>query len=184
MSAGGHSLALSLTEPSDAQGMVQLGQPNHPTTPNPQTPPCQRGGNAEGAGESGRGQRFRDGLVFKAHSLVYHSTLGLGVIKKEKRERRWSASAASYAIFDLLQRGRCKATWKREFKLSWREAGPPNHHDDKVDSVQVRHHPVWYRGTSLIRNRPWYMVHGTWYMGTSLISLGPYGGPRGGGCFL
>ena len=22
----------------------------------------------------------------------------------------------------------------REFKLPWREAGPPNHHDDKVDS--------------------------------------------------
>jgi len=30
----------------------------------------------------------------------------------------------------------CKATWKREFKLPWREAGPPNHHDDKVDSDQ------------------------------------------------
>jgi len=29
--------------------------------------------------------------------------------------------------------GRCKATWKREFIL---EAGPPNHHDDKVDSDQ------------------------------------------------
>ena len=28
------------------------------------------------------------------------------------------------------------ATWKREFKLPWREAGPPNHHDDKVDSDQ------------------------------------------------
>ena len=27
-----------------------------------------------------------------------------------------------------------KATWKREFKHPWREAGPPNHHDDKVDS--------------------------------------------------
>jgi len=27
-------------------------------------------------------------------------------------------------------------TWKREFKLPWREAGPPNHHDDKVDSDQ------------------------------------------------
>ena len=27
-------------------------------------------------------------------------------------------------------------TWKREFKLPWREAGPPNHHDDKVDSNQ------------------------------------------------
>ena len=32
--------------------------------------------------------------------------------------------------------GRCKATWKRRFKLPWREAGPPNHHDDKVDSDQ------------------------------------------------
>ena len=32
--------------------------------------------------------------------------------------------------------GRCTATWKREFKLPWREAGPPNHHDDKVDSDQ------------------------------------------------
>ena len=35
-----------------------------------------------------------------------------------------------------LQEGRCKATWKREFKLPWREAGPPSHHDDKVDSDQ------------------------------------------------
>jgi len=25
---------------------------------------------------------------------------------------------------------------KREFKLPWREAGPPNHHDDRVDSDQ------------------------------------------------
>jgi len=25
---------------------------------------------------------------------------------------------------------------KGEFKLPWREAGPPNHHDDKVDSDQ------------------------------------------------
>ena len=30
----------------------------------------------------------------------------------------------------------CKAIWKREFKLPWREAGPPDHHDDKVDSDQ------------------------------------------------
>jgi len=30
--------------------------------------------------------------------------------------------------------GRCKAAWKKEFKLPWREAGPPNHPDDKVDS--------------------------------------------------
>jgi len=32
--------------------------------------------------------------------------------------------------------GRCKATWKREFKLAWREAGPLNHHDSIVDSDQ------------------------------------------------
>jgi len=32
------------------------------------------------------------------------------------------------------EEGRCKATWKREFKLPWREAGPPNHHKDEVDS--------------------------------------------------
>ena len=29
-------------------------------------------------------QRFRGGLVFKAHRLSYNSTLGLGVIKKKK----------------------------------------------------------------------------------------------------
>ena len=34
------------------------------------------------------------------------------------------------------EEGRCKATWKREFKLPWREAGPPIHHDDKVVSDQ------------------------------------------------
>jgi len=26
--------------------------------------------------------------------------------------------------------------WHGEFKLPWREAGPPNHLDDKVDSDQ------------------------------------------------
>ena len=30
-------------------------------------------------------QRFRGGLVFKAHGLLYHSTLGLRVIKKKRR---------------------------------------------------------------------------------------------------
>jgi hypothetical protein len=31
---------------------------------------------------------------------------------------------------------RCKATWKWEFKLPWRKAGPHNHRDDKVESDQ------------------------------------------------
>ena len=32
-----------------------------------------------------RGERFRDGLVIKAHRLLHHSTLGLRVLKKKKR---------------------------------------------------------------------------------------------------
>jgi len=32
-----------------------------------------------------QGQRFRGGLVFKAHRLLYHSALGLRVIKKKKK---------------------------------------------------------------------------------------------------
>ena len=30
-------------------------------------------------------QRFRGGLMFKAHKLLYHSNLGLRVIKKRRR---------------------------------------------------------------------------------------------------
>ena len=29
--------------------------------------------------------------------------------------------------------GRCKATWKKGFRLPWREAASPYHHDDKFD---------------------------------------------------
>ena len=32
-------------------------------------------------------QRFRGGLVFKAHRRLYHSTLGLRVIKRRRREK-------------------------------------------------------------------------------------------------
>jgi len=44
-------------------------------------------------------------------------------------QMNWDATAGYYE-------GRHNATWKSEFKLPWREAGPPNHHDDKVDSDQ------------------------------------------------
>ena len=43
----------------------------------------------------------------------------------------------------------CKANWKKEFKLPWREAGPPNHDDDKVDSDQWvvnKELSLWDRG--------------------------------------
>ena len=41
-----------------------------------------------------------------------------------------------WAIHLCPWEGRCKDTWKGESKLPWREAGPPNHLDDKVDSDQ------------------------------------------------
>ena len=43
----------------------------------------------------------------------------------------------------------CKATWTKEFK---REAGPPNHHDAKVDSDQDGHRVEYY--AMLNRHRP------------------------------
>ena len=46
-----------------------------------------------------------------------------------------------------VEEGRCKATWKREFKLPWCEVGPPNHHDEKMGSDQY----VVNKGLSLPR---------------------------------
>ena len=39
-------------------------------------------------------------------------------------------------VVHLVLEGRCKATWKRQFKHPWREAGPPNDLGGKVDSDQ------------------------------------------------
>jgi len=36
-------------------------------------------------------KRFRGGLVFEAHRLLYHSTLGLRVIKKKKKKKKHPA---------------------------------------------------------------------------------------------
>jgi len=36
-------------------------------------------------------KRFRGGLVFKAHRLVYHSTLGWRVIKQKKKKKNVQA---------------------------------------------------------------------------------------------
>ena len=41
----------------------------------------------------------------------------------------WLVRAGKVAI-----EGRCKATWQSEFKHPWREAGPPHHFDDNLDS--------------------------------------------------
>ena len=51
------------------------------------------------------------------------------------KETMYLRCVDSFARLPITE-GRCKATWKREFKLPCREAGPPNHHDDKVDLKQ------------------------------------------------
>ena len=40
-------------------------------------------------------KRFRGGLVFKAHSLVYHSTLNLSVIQKKKKKKEEEEEGAT-----------------------------------------------------------------------------------------
>jgi len=76
----------------------------------------------QGSGFRVQGSGFRvQGCMFTANPHRRHfTTSDFGVIYSQP----------------LCVEGRCKATWKREFKLPWRKAGPPNHHDDKVDSDQ------------------------------------------------
>jgi len=47
-------------------------------------------------------QRFRGGLVCKAHGLLYHSTLGLRVLKKKKKMRDLPGFASSCKLLFLL----------------------------------------------------------------------------------
>jgi len=54
-----------------------------------------------------RMQRFRGGLVFKAHRLVYHSTLGLKVIKKNKKGGTAVVDVLSLLDEQLLERLFC-----------------------------------------------------------------------------
>jgi len=49
-----------------------------------------RGAHAEGC-VTAHVKRFRGGLVFKPHRLLYHSTLGLRVIKKKNKSLHTSA---------------------------------------------------------------------------------------------
>ena len=87
-----------------------------------------------GEGRGVRGQGSESGLVCKAHKRVYHSNL-LGPVsrvitqqpkKKNKKDRSR----------DLTRTVHIRLPGQGEFSLPWREAGPPNHHDDQVDSDQ------------------------------------------------
>jgi len=54
-------------------------------------------------------KRFRGGLVVKAHRLLYHSTLGLRVMKKKKslggqRFRLWGSGFKTYRGTSLIRK--------------------------------------------------------------------------------
>ena len=69
-------------------------------------------------------QRFRGGLVFKVQRRVYHSTLGLRVIKKKRKKK----------VHPFRAVGECSVSrWRLFFGGGRRQS---------------------YRGTSLIRKRP------------------------------
>ena len=62
--------------------------------------------------------------------------------KKKKKKKKKSHPGRDTPVFECdhsfstYEEGRCKPTWETKFKLAWREAGPPNHHDDEEDSDQ------------------------------------------------
>ena len=47
-------------------------------------------------------QQFRGGLVFKAHRLLHHSTLGVGVINKKKKGEGGHLNSGAENQKDLL----------------------------------------------------------------------------------
>ena len=52
-----------------------------------------------------RRERFRGGRVFKAHRLLYHSTLGWGVIKKKKKGGRYQERGGVARGLDHFEKG-------------------------------------------------------------------------------
>jgi len=48
-------------------------------------------------------KRFRGGLVFKAHRLLYHSTLGSRVIKKKWREKLAECRGLGRDVVRIMQ---------------------------------------------------------------------------------
>ena len=82
----------------------------HPTVPPPHTPQDPIVLSPQYPATRPRRPR----LVFKAHRLVYHSTLGLRVIKKKKTLRNQSLRRTPYANQDS-DASAFITTWEREF---------------------------------------------------------------------
>jgi len=73
-------------------------------------------------------KRFRGGLVLKAHGLLYHSTLGMGVIKKKKHQKK-----ASKGVARSVARATLEAT-QGQFDIFFSQL-PYKCHQNRVASV-------------------------------------------------
>ena len=70
-------------------------------------------------------QRFRGGLVFKAHRLFYHSTLGLRVIKKKRRVEGRNLIGVAPEPRGLAVSWQARANgWTALAGKGWREGDP------------------------------------------------------------
>ena len=94
---------------------------------------------------------------------------------KPRCQKGFDLIAFQYKILTHLggwpSEGRCKATWKRELKLPWRKAGPPDHHDDRVNSDQE----VVNKGISLCGKRPWVWGEGHFPVWQRCVGVGETG---------
>ena len=74
---------------------------------------CCTGPGVHQGGSAGK-ERRRGGLVFKAHRLVYQSTLGWRVIKKKKKERRRERGCRCVVgAGHTFEHGRCRVRDRR-----------------------------------------------------------------------
>jgi len=69
-------------------------------------------------------KRFRGGLVFKAHRLVYHSTLGSNVIMKKKKASAIEAAASTAMLAPPI----CTDACTSQLKAQGPSRHPPHHH--------------------------------------------------------
>ena len=115
---------------------------------------CVRRGTEEvGTWAAGAARRVKGGLIFEAHRLWYHSTLGSRVTKKGivmfqefpsiYVSNKWRAGpprgGQAQPGLAAMKAARFVAgllVCFRDEHSAWREAGPPNHHDDTVISDQ------------------------------------------------
>jgi len=109
--------------------------------------------------------RRRGGLVFKAHGLLYHSTLGLRVIKKKKKRRTLHlptlGSGISIAMIDSWTTNSWDLSGKGTKRAENVQGTPTQSHlsssilvyEDHVIKVPSLIAAGAYRGISLIRKR-------------------------------